>query len=137
MAVAGGGAAHRSAGGFPALFCDLGCRPIWLHTTLYGKQRFWEVRLRHRFEVLPWARRIRVFSSEKEGDTVPTPVLNSARSKKVLAALEGNWQAEMEGYHTYTTLADRDTDPVRAQVLRHLAQAELEHATLWAGRIEE
>jgi VIT1/CCC1 family predicted Fe2+/Mn2+ transporter/rubrerythrin len=68
---------------------------------------------------------------------VPTPVLNSARTKKVLAALEGNWQAEMEGYYTYTTLADRDTDPVRAQVLRHLAQAELEHASLWASRIEE
>ena len=63
--------------------------------------------------------------------------LNNARTKKVLAALEGNWQAEMEGYHTYTTLADRDSDPVRAQVLRHLAQAELEHAALWAGRIEQ
>ncbi len=68
---------------------------------------------------------------------MPTPVLNSARTRKVLAALEGNWQAEMEGYHTYATLADRDTDPVRAQVLRHLAQAELEHAALWASRIEE
>ena len=63
--------------------------------------------------------------------------LNNAKTKKVLAALAGNWQAEMEGYHTYTTLADRDTDPVRAQVLRHLAQAELEHAALWAGRIEQ
>jgi VIT1/CCC1 family predicted Fe2+/Mn2+ transporter/bacterioferritin (cytochrome b1) len=70
---------------------------------------------------------------------IPLPIaaLNSARSRKVLAALELNWQAEMEGYHTYSTLADRDTDPVRAQVLRHLAQAELEHAALWAGRIEE
>jgi len=64
-------------------------------------------------------------------------MLSGVRLKKVLAALEGNWQAEMEGYHTYQTLADRDTDPVRAQVLRHLAQAELEHAALWASRIEE
>ena len=63
--------------------------------------------------------------------------LSSAKVKKVLAALEGNWQAEMEGYHTYQTLADRDTEPVRAQVLRHLAQAELEHAALWHGRIAE
>ena len=61
-----------------------------------------------------------------------TATLSSARLKKVLAALEGNWQAEMEGYHTYQALADRDTDPVRAQVLRHLAAAELEHAALWA-----
>jgi VIT1/CCC1 family predicted Fe2+/Mn2+ transporter len=43
----------------------------------------------------------------------------------------------MEGYHTYQTLADRDTDPVRAQVLRHLASAEWEHAALWHGRIAE
>jgi VIT1/CCC1 family predicted Fe2+/Mn2+ transporter len=63
--------------------------------------------------------------------------MNGARLKKVLAALEGNWQAEMEGFHTYQTLADRDTDPVRAQVLRHLAGAEWEHAALWNGRIVE
>jgi len=63
--------------------------------------------------------------------------MNSARLKKILAALDANWQAEMEGYHTYQTLADRDSDPVRAQVLRHLAQAELEHAALWQGRIVE
>lgn len=68
---------------------------------------------------------------------MPIQVLNSAKTKKVLEALEGNWQAEMEGYHTYQTLADRDPDPVRAQVLRHLAQAELEHAALWEQRIQE
>lgn len=63
--------------------------------------------------------------------------LNGARLKKILEALESNWQAEMEGYHTYQTLADRDTDPVRAQVLRHLSGAEWEHAALWHGRILE
>jgi VIT1/CCC1 family predicted Fe2+/Mn2+ transporter/rubrerythrin len=68
---------------------------------------------------------------------MPIAMLSGARTKKVLAALEGNWQAEMEGYHTYTALADRDTEPVRAQVLRHMAQAELEHAELWGSRIKE
>ncbi|MGC9159262.1 MAG: VIT1/CCC1 transporter family protein [Terracidiphilus sp.] len=63
--------------------------------------------------------------------------LSNAKVKKVLAALEGNWQAEMAGYHTYQAMADRDNDPVRAQVLRHLAQAEMEHAILWQGRIRE
>jgi VIT1/CCC1 family predicted Fe2+/Mn2+ transporter/rubrerythrin len=63
--------------------------------------------------------------------------LSGAKLKKVLAALEGNWQAEMEGYNTYLALAERDTDPVRAQVLRHLASAEWEHAALWHGRIVE
>jgi len=68
---------------------------------------------------------------------VPNATLSAAKLKKVLAALEGNWQAEIEAYHTYQTLADRDNDPVRAQVLRHLAGAEWEHAALWHGRILE
>ncbi len=68
---------------------------------------------------------------------MPMAVLSRAKMKKVLDALGSNWQAEMGGYHTYNTLADRDQDPVRAQVLRHLAHAELEHAALWAGRIKE
>ncbi|WP_263358462.1 VIT1/CCC1 transporter family protein [Acidicapsa ligni] len=59
------------------------------------------------------------------------------RARKVLAALEGNWQAEMEGYYTYLALADRENDAVRAQVLRHLASAELEHAALWGQRLTE
>ncbi len=68
---------------------------------------------------------------------MPIAILSGARTKKILAALEGNWQAEMEGYYTYKALADRDEDPVRAQVLRHLAQAEMEHAALWEGRIKD
>jgi VIT1/CCC1 family predicted Fe2+/Mn2+ transporter/rubrerythrin len=63
--------------------------------------------------------------------------MSSVKLQKVLSALEGNWQAEMEGYHTYHALADRDAEPVRAQVLRHLATAELEHAALWEERIKE
>jgi len=43
----------------------------------------------------------------------------------------------VEAYHTYLALAERDTEPVRAQVLRHLANAEWEHAALWHGRIIE
>jgi VIT1/CCC1 family predicted Fe2+/Mn2+ transporter/rubrerythrin len=68
---------------------------------------------------------------------MPIAMPSNAKTQKILAALEGNWQAEMEGYHTYNALADRDTEPVRAQVLRHLAQAEIEHASLWAERIQE
>ena len=66
-----------------------------------------------------------------------TSVLSPAKLKKVLEALEENWQAEVEAHHTYLALAERDTDPVRAQVLRHLATAEWEHAALWHGRIVE
>jgi len=63
--------------------------------------------------------------------------LNPAKVKNVLAALEANWQAEMEGYHTYLALAEREIDVIRAHVLRRLAADELEHAVLWAGRIKE
>ncbi|HEY2857294.1 MAG TPA: VIT1/CCC1 transporter family protein [Terracidiphilus sp.] len=68
---------------------------------------------------------------------VAKETLSEARRKKVLEALDENWQAEMVGCYTYRALADRDTDPVRAQVLRHLASAEEEHAALWASRIHE
>jgi VIT1/CCC1 family predicted Fe2+/Mn2+ transporter/rubrerythrin len=73
----------------------------------------------------------------KEKKHMAKETLSSAKLKKVLTALEGNWKAEMEGYHTYQALADRDSDPVRSQVLRHLAGAEWEHAALWHGRIVE
>ena len=63
--------------------------------------------------------------------------LSGPRLEKILEALEENWQAEMVGCYTYRALADRDSDPVRAQVLRHLASAEEEHAALWASRIQE
>src|ERR1035437_7714878 len=74
---------------------------------------------------------------KSEETHVPIGVMSAAKQKKVLVALEGNWQAEMEGHNPYLALADRDTDPVRAQVLRHLAGAEWEHAALWLGRIRE
>ncbi len=67
----------------------------------------------------------------------PFDPFKNARNRKVIACLEGNWQAEMEGYYTYLALADRETDAVRARVLRHLAAAELEHAALWANRLNE
>jgi VIT1/CCC1 family predicted Fe2+/Mn2+ transporter len=58
------------------------------------------------------------------------------RVASLLAALEGNWQAEMTGFYTYTTLAEREADPHRRNALRLLAKAEQHHADLWAGRIE-
>jgi vacuolar iron transporter family protein len=68
---------------------------------------------------------------------VTRETLSGPRLQKILEALEENWQAEMVGSNTYRALADRDTDPVRAQVLRHLAAAEDEHAALWASRIKD
>lgn len=61
----------------------------------------------------------------------------SQKDQRVVEALSGNWQAEMRGYHTYNTLAERDDDPVRKKTLRHMAEAEAHHAALWARRIQE
>ena len=58
-------------------------------------------------------------------------------NKRLLAALEANWQAEMEGHHTYSVLAKREPDPQRRNALRGLAAAEKHHAGLWTGRILE
>ncbi len=57
--------------------------------------------------------------------------------KKLLAALEANWLAEMEGYYNYSALAKGETDPQRRNALRGLAAAEMHHANLWAERILE
>jgi VIT1/CCC1 family predicted Fe2+/Mn2+ transporter len=63
--------------------------------------------------------------------------MTSADNKKLLDALEGNWQAEMEGHHTYAAFANNETDPQRRNALRGLAAAEKHHAELWARRIQE
>lgn len=58
-------------------------------------------------------------------------------NQKLIAALEANWQTEMEGAVTYRTLADLESDPRRTAVLHKLAGAEERHAERWAGRIRE
>ncbi len=62
--------------------------------------------------------------------------LDPKKRRKLLRALEANWQAEMIGFHTYRALAERDGDPARSQTLRHMADAEEQHAALWAQRIQ-
>ena len=63
--------------------------------------------------------------------------MTSSDNKRLLAALEGNWQAEMQGHYTYTAIAKDEVDPQRRNALRGLAAAEKHHADLWAGRIHE
>jgi vacuolar iron transporter family protein len=63
--------------------------------------------------------------------------MTDSDNKRLLAALEANWQAEMEGFYTYSALAKGETDPQRRNALRGLAAAEKHHGGLWAGRILE
>jgi vacuolar iron transporter family protein len=66
---------------------------------------------------------------------MPPETLDSKSKRKLLRALEFNWQTEMSGFYTYQALAARDADPIRSQTLRHMAEAEAQHASLWADRI--
>src|SRR5271154_63500 len=66
-----------------------------------------------------------------------TTMLPGADNKKLVAALEANWRAEMEGHFTYAAFAKREVDPQRRNALRGLAAAEKHHADLWARRIQE
>jgi VIT1/CCC1 family predicted Fe2+/Mn2+ transporter/rubrerythrin len=61
--------------------------------------------------------------------------LDARNRRRILKILESNWQAEMQGFHTYGILAERETDPSRRAAFRTLSSAEQEHARQWAGRI--
>lgn len=61
--------------------------------------------------------------------------MNDRDNLRLADALSANWQAEMRGFHTYSTLAAREPEPGRKAVLRGLASAEKHHAELWAGRL--
>jgi len=62
--------------------------------------------------------------------------MSTPNESKLIAALEANWQAEMDGYYTYKTLSEKESDPQRRNALRGLAAAEKHHADLWATRIK-
>ncbi|MGE5619906.1 MAG: VIT1/CCC1 transporter family protein [Sphingomonadaceae bacterium] len=59
------------------------------------------------------------------------------RGSEVIATLERNWRAEMEGAATYRELAAMEKDGRRKALLIKLAEAEERHASRWAERIVE
>ena len=61
--------------------------------------------------------------------------MNSRDHQKLVEAISANWQAEMRGYHTYDTLAQKEHDPQRRRTLRTLARDEKHHAELWGSRL--
>jgi len=63
--------------------------------------------------------------------------VSEAANRRLIKAIEGNWQAEMEGAATYQALADREEDPRHKRTLDGLAKAEAAHARLWERRLDE
>jgi VIT1/CCC1 family predicted Fe2+/Mn2+ transporter len=57
------------------------------------------------------------------------------QQQEIIEALSSNWQAEMRGFHTYSALATRATDPQQCRTLHSMALAEKHHADLWASRL--
>ena len=70
-------------------------------------------------------------------DTDTEAISALPRHPRLRQILEENWQAEMAGYNTYRTLAEREPEPGRKQTLEHMALAEKDHAALWAARLRE
>ena len=58
-------------------------------------------------------------------------------NRRLVEALQRNWQAEIEGAATYRALAHRERDPHRRSVLLKLAEAEVRHAQRWERRLHE
>lgn len=54
---------------------------------------------------------------------------------KLAAILAKNWQAEMQGFHTYQALSERELDGSRREILESMARSEQEHAQLWGERL--
>ena len=58
--------------------------------------------------------------------------MTETENKKLLEALSANWQAEMEGFHTYAALSKDKADAHRRNALQGLATAEKHHTDLQA-----
>ncbi len=64
------------------------------------------------------------------------PLQESTR-RDLIAALNQNWQREVEGMRTYRDLASREKDQGRRNVLLKLAEAEQRHAQKWERKLAE
>ena len=58
-------------------------------------------------------------------------------TRELIAALQQNWQREMEGARTYRSLAQNERDKARRNVLEKLADAEARHAQKWERKLTE
>ena len=60
---------------------------------------------------------------------------HTAKEQKLVEAIQSNWKTEMQGFATYSHLAERAKDPNTRRALRGIAAAEKHHADLWADRL--
>ena len=75
-------------------------------------------------------------NTSQTGSSMATP-LTPATKRELVAALQQNWQREMEGVRTYNDLARAERDPVRRNILLKMAEAEARHAQKWERKLAE
>ncbi len=63
--------------------------------------------------------------------------VDSATRRELIAALQQNWQREIEGVRTYRDLAQKERDAGRRAVLVKMADAEQRHAQKWERKLAE
>ncbi|HLI69467.1 MAG TPA: VIT1/CCC1 transporter family protein [Ktedonobacteraceae bacterium] len=63
--------------------------------------------------------------------------LQGSTKEELIAALNQNWQREVEGMRTYRELAAHEKDTGRRNVLLKLAEAEERHAQKWERKLAE
>src|ERR1700684_2732548 len=59
----------------------------------------------------------------------------TSKEEKLIEAIQANWKAEMQGFVTYSHLAERAKDQNTRRALRGIAAAEKHHADMWADRL--
>ena len=73
-----------------------------------------------------------------QGDTPAHDVAPTEETKReLIAALQQNWQREVQGARTYRDLARNESDRAKRAVLEKLAEAETRHAHRWEHKLAE
>ncbi len=81
--------------------------------------------------------KIEGLDSGSDKDATDAQPLQESTKKDLIAALNQNWQREIEGMRTYRDLAAGEKDQGRHNVLLKLAEAEERHAQRWERKLAE
>ncbi len=70
-------------------------------------------------------------------DVAPAVAPTEETKRDLIAALQQNWQREVQGARTYRDLAGKERDSAKRGVLEKLAEAETRHAQRWERKLAE
>ncbi len=70
-------------------------------------------------------------------DVAPAVAPTEETKRELIAALQQNWQREVQGARTYRDLAGKERDSAKRGVLEKLAEAETRHAQRWERTLAE